>query len=67
MNSRTGGYQDTLLCEVMETDSYKMLKWSKGLEKIDSRGMTAKNVREVPVLEGYADETDGCAIDVMNH
>ncbi len=56
-----------MLCEVMETDSYKMLKWSKGLEKIDSRDMAAKNVREVPDLEGYADETVARAINVMNH
>ncbi len=65
--SRIGGLQDELLCEVAEMDSYKMLKCSKGLERIDSRDMAAKNVREVPDLNDYADETDGCAIDVMNH
>ncbi len=44
-----------------------MLKWSKGLGQSGSRDMAAQNVREVPDLEGYADETDGCAIDVTKH
>ncbi len=66
-NSQTGGYRDILLCEVKKTDSYKTLKWSKGLGKIGSRDMAAKNVRQVPDLEGYADETVARAINVMNH
>ncbi len=66
-NSRTGGYQDILLCEVEETDSYKLLRRSKGLGQSGSRDMAAKNVREVPVLEGYADETVARAINVINH
>ncbi len=39
---RVGGHQDELACEVKETDSYKMLKWSKGLGKIGSRDRAAK-------------------------
>ncbi len=36
-NSRTGGYQVELACEVKETDSYKMLRRSKGLGQIGSQ------------------------------
>ncbi len=44
-----------------------MLRRSKGLGQSGSHDVAAKNVGDDPDLNDYADETDGCAIDVMNH